>query len=141
MIKDNIIKQTSILTDIRNLLQSARTNVLKQVNNIMVVTYFKIGKRIVEEEQRGNRKANYGEKLLLELSKKLTKEFGKGFSKRNLELIRKFYLTYSIAKSPISQLPKFNLTWTHYIKLMRIEDELGEVAQYPGKKTFYNLEK
>ena len=132
MIKDNIIKQTSILTDIRNLLQSARTNVLKQVNNIMVVTYFKIGKRIVEEEQRGNRKANYGEKLLLELSKKLTKEFGKGFSKRNLELIRKFYLTYSIAKSPISQLPKFNLTWTHYIKLMRIEDE--------QERKFYEIE-
>ena len=132
MSKNNIIKQNSILVDIRNLLQSARTSVLKQVNNIMVVTYFKIGKRIVEEEQRGNRKANYGEKLLLELSKKLTKEFGKGFSKRNLELIRKFYLTYSIAKSPISQLPKFNLTWTHYIKLMRIEDE--------QERKFYEIE-
>ena len=66
------------------------------------------------------------------MSKKLTKEFGKGFSKRNLELIRKFYLTYSIAKSPISQLPKFNLTWTHYIKLMRIEDE--------QERKFYEIE-
>jgi len=87
MVTNKIIKQSSILVDIRNLLQSARTNVLKQVNNIMVVTYFKIGKRIVEEEQKGKQRAGYGEKLITELSRKLTKEFGKGFSERNLELI------------------------------------------------------
>ena len=137
MVTNKIIKQNSILVDIRNLLQSARTNVLKQVNNIMVVTYFKIGKRIVEEEQKGKQRAGYGEKLIIELSKKLTKEFGKGFSERNLELMRKFYLMYSIsqsviAKSSIAQFPNFKLTWTHYIKLMSIDDE--------QERKFYEIE-
>lgn len=132
MIKNNIIKQNSILTDIRNLLQSARANVLKQVNNIMVVTYFKIGKRIVEEEQKGNKRAGYGEKLIVELSKKLTKEFGKGFSERNLELMRKFYLMYSISQSVIAKSLDFKLSWTHYIKLMSIDDE--------QERKFYEIE-
>ncbi|QLH48152.1 MAG: hypothetical protein HWD58_04925 [Bacteroidota bacterium] len=65
----------------------------------------------------GKAEASFGEYLLQNLSKDLTAEFGKGFSKRNHEPIRKFYLTYRIAKSPISQ----SLTWTHYLSLMRIE--------------------
>jgi hypothetical protein len=69
----------------------------------MVYTYFEIGLMIVEEEQNGNAGAAYGEYLLQNLSNELTAEFGKGYSKRNLELIRKFYHTYRFSKSPISQ--------------------------------------
>ena len=85
----------------------------------MVQNYFELGKQIVEHEQEGKNYANYGEYLLEALSENLTKEFGKGYSKRNLELIRKFYLTYKIAKSPISQ----SISWTHYLQLMRIQNE------------------
>ena len=91
----------------------------------MVYTYFELGKQIVEQEQKGKSYADYGTFILSELSERLTIEFGKGYSKRNLELIRKFYIIFKNAKSPISQ----NLSWTHYIHLMRIEDE-NERAYY-----------
>ena len=118
----------AFLEEIRQLLRQARQGVLHQVNSIMVKTYFEIGRRIVEQEQNGHYQAVYGSYLLETLSVTLSKEFGKGFSKRNLELIRKFYLTYRIAKSPISQ----SLSWTHYLHLMRIEDE--------EERSFYELE-
>lgn len=118
----------AFLEEIRQLLRQARQGVLHQVNTIMVKTYFEIGRRIVEQEQNGQDQAVYGSYLLETLSVTLSKEFGKGFSKRNLELIRKFYLTYRIAKSPISQ----SLSWTHYLNLMRIEDE--------SERSFYELE-
>jgi hypothetical protein len=94
----------------------------------LVQTYFELGRRIVEKEQEGKEEAGYGEYLIQSLSEELTIEFGRGYSKRNLELIRKFYLTYKIAKSPISQ----SLTWTHYLHLMRIENE--------AERSFYEVE-
>ncbi|PAC31078.1 YhcG family protein [Flectobacillus sp. BAB-3569] len=111
--------------NIRLLLRKAQDTLLKQVNSVMVYTYFELGKQIVEQEQKGKSYADYGTFILSELSERLTIEFGKGYSKRNLELIRKFYITFKNAKSPISQ----NLSWTHYIHLMRIEDE-NERAYY-----------
>ncbi len=118
----------NLVAEIRQLLLEARQSVLKQVNTLMVQTYFEIGKRIVEQEQQGNQQAGYGTYLLETLSVELSKEFGKGFSKRNLELIRKFYLCYRIAKSPISQ----SISWTHYLHLMRISDE--------NERAFYEIE-
>jgi len=111
--------------NIRLLLRKAQDTLLKQVNSVMVYTYFELGKQIVEQEQKGKSYADYGTFILSELSERLTIEFGKGYSKRNLELIRKFYIIFKNAKSPISQ----NLSWTHYIHLMRIEDE-NERAYY-----------
>ncbi len=111
--------------NIRLLLRKAQDTLLKQVNSVMVYTYFELGKQIVEQEQKGKSYADYGTFILSELSERLTIEFGKGYSKRNLELIRKFYIIFKNAKSPISQ----NLSWTHYIHLMRIEDE-DERAYY-----------
>lgn len=105
--------------NIRSLLLKAQETLVKQVNAVMVFTYFELGKQIVEQEQKGKDYADYGTFILSELSEKLTAEFGKGYSKRNLELIRKFYLTFKNAKSPISQ----SLSWTHFIHLMRIENE------------------
>ncbi|MBG6185785.1 PDDEXK nuclease domain-containing protein [Flavobacterium sp. CAN_S2] len=81
------------------LLQNARQQVLRTVNSTMVYTYFEIGRMIVEEEQSGKERAEYGKQLLKGLSQQLTIEFGKGFSVANLENIRKFYLTYSISET------------------------------------------
>lgn len=94
----------------------------------MLMTYFEIGRRIVEREQMGASQADYGQYLLVRLSESLSERFGKGFSKRNLELMRQFYQTYKIAKSSISQ----SLSWTHYIRLMRISD--------PKERVFYEIE-
>ena len=143
------------------LLQNARHQVLRTVNSTMVCTYFEIGRMIVEEEQSGKDRAEYGKKILKGLSEELKKEFGKGFSTDNLENMRKFYLAYSISESLTrilqiinspslmtnsesvkleeiqttktqSLISFFKLTWTHYVFLMRIEDE--------KERRFYEIE-
>lgn len=120
--------ESEFISGIRELLIEARKSVVRQVNTTMLTTYYEIGRRIVEQEQQGKEEANYGEYILVRLSESLSGSFGKGFSKRNLELMRQFYLTYRIAKSPISQ----SLSWTHYIRLMRISD--------PDERSFYEIE-
>ena len=142
------------------LLQNARQQVLRTVNSTMVCTYFEIGRMIVEEEQSGNDRAEYGKQILKGLSEQLTNEFGKGFSIDNLENMRKFYLAYSISESltrilqitnssspmtnsesvkleeiqttKTSLISFFKLTWTHYVFLMRIDDE--------KERRFYEIE-
>ncbi|UPZ13829.1 PDDEXK nuclease domain-containing protein [Flavobacterium humidisoli] len=119
----------------------------------MTITYFEIGRIIVEEEQNGKDRAEYGKKLLKDLSKQLTKEFGRGFSIDNLENMRKLFLTFSKSEtlSRIFEIQKkqslteefnkpdyqtlasfFKLTFSHYIFLMRIEDE--------KERQFYKIE-
>ena len=120
--------ESEFISGIRELLIEARKSVVRQVNTTMLTTYYEIGRRIVEQEQQGKEDANYGEYILVRLSESLSGSFGKGFSKRNLELMRQFYLTYRIAKSAISQ----SLSWTHYIRLMRISD--------PDERSFYEIE-
>lgn len=120
--------ETLFFENIRSLLYKAQETLVKKVNSVMVLTYYELGKQIIEQEQKGSNVTDYGTYILSELSEKLTAEFGKGYSKRNLELIRKFYITYKIAKSPISQ----SLSWTHYIHLMRIDNE-NERAYYQAE--------
>ena len=120
--------ESEFISGIRELLIEARKSVVRQVNTTMLTTYYEIGRRFVEQEQQGKEDANYGEYILVRLSKSLSGSFGRGFSKRNLELMRQFYLTYRIAKSPISQ----SLSWTHYIRLIRISD--------PDERSFYEIE-
>ena len=108
-----------IYQEIHDLLHKARQNIISNINSTMTKTYFLIGKRIVEEEQNGNKRAEYGKKLMKTLSEKLTKEFGRGFSQRNLEQMRTFYLRYSISQTVSAE---FKLSWSHYLILMRIED-------------------
>jgi predicted nuclease of restriction endonuclease-like (RecB) superfamily len=93
-----------LFKQVAELLQNARQQVLRTVNSTMVYTYFEIGRMIVEEEQNGKERAEYGKQILKGLSEQLINEFGKGFSMRNLENMRKLYLTYSISEtvSPIS---------------------------------------
>lgn len=118
----------SFIEQIKQLLREAQSGVVKSVNSIMVQTYFEIGKRIVEHEQNGKDYSDYGTYLMDRLSNELSDEFGKGFSKRKLELIRKFYLTYKIAKTPFSQ----SIGWSHYLQLIRIEKD--------EERNFYELE-
>ena len=121
-----IDKTEQLYSNIKNLLLNAKKQVLTTVNSVMTLTYYEIGRQIVEEEQNGKNRASYGKELIKNLSVKLTKEFGKGFGDRNIELMRKFYLVFSNdekTKSLISEsINPFQLSWTDYIRLMRIDD-------------------
>jgi predicted nuclease of restriction endonuclease-like (RecB) superfamily len=114
----DIVKKDDFYISIKNILQSARDNAYKQVNFIMVEAYWNIGKQIVEEEQNGNERAEYGSYIIKELSSKLTEDFGKGFSQRNLRNMRQFYAYF-----PIWQAVSAKLSWSHYTLLLRIENQ------------------
>lgn len=116
---------------IADLIELARKQVITAVNTTMVYTYFEIGRMIVEDEQQGQHRATYGKQVLKELSNKLTKQFGKGFSADNLERMKKLYILYSNSISA-TPLRKFTLSWSHYLKLMRIENE--------NERNFYEIE-
>ncbi|MCL1849835.1 MAG: DUF1016 N-terminal domain-containing protein, partial [Bacteroidetes bacterium] len=91
----NIKNKNELFDNIRVLLTEARKSVVRNINQTMVYTYYEIGRMIVEDEQQGQHRAQYGKQVLIELSERLTKEFGRGFSVDNLELMKKFYIVYS----------------------------------------------
>jgi len=99
-------------------IESARLRAIQAVNNELLKANWEIGKYIVEYEQHGNEKAEYGSALLTNLSKDLKARFGKGFSKSNIYLIRQFYLKYQIFQSVTGK-----LTWTHYAELLAVSDD------------------
>lgn len=111
------IQEKVIFEEVKKILQEARNKVYKTANNAMVEAYWNIG-RIIVEKQSGNEKAEYGVALLKNLSKEMTKEFGKGFTLTNLKYMRQFYLTF-----PKSHALSDQLSWTHYRLLMRVENE------------------
>jgi len=113
------VNEDGFYSKILDLLKSARKTVVQSVNKTIVDTYFEIGRLIVEEEQNGKSKAEYGQNLIAELSQKLTTEFGKGFSTTNLKQMRTFYLTYSKGQTVSDE---FRLSWSHYLMLMRIDN-------------------
>jgi len=113
------INEDSFYSRILDLLKSARRTAVQSINKTIVDTYFEIGRLIVEEEQNGKSKAEYGKNLIHELSQKLTTEFGKGFSTTNLKQMRTFYLTYSKGQTVSDE---FRLSWSHYLMLMRIDN-------------------
>lgn len=126
----------SLYNEIKSIVQDARQSAYRSVNFAMVRAYWKIGKRIVEEEQKGKSKAEYGAGLLKELSEQLTNDFGKGYSETNLKYFRQFYLTFSSfknsqalsdqsdsGKNQKSHALSDQLTWTHYRMLIRVENE------------------
>ena len=128
---------------VADLLRTARGKVYRAVNTVMVEAYWNVGRMIVEEEQQGKERAEYGKRLLNELSDRLTLDFGKGYDASNLRYMRQFYLTYPICdtlchKSVDGRSPKFKsndpatsfpicdalrhkLTWTHFRLLLRVE--------------------
>jgi predicted nuclease of restriction endonuclease-like (RecB) superfamily len=103
---------------IRQIIEEGKSNAYRAVNFAMVQTYWHIGKLIVENEQKGKAKAEYGESLLEELSVRLTKEYGKSFSSRNLRHIRQFYRVFTKWNAVRSE-----LSWTHYRFLLKVERE------------------
>ncbi|MDO4443611.1 MAG: DUF1016 N-terminal domain-containing protein, partial [Slackia sp.] len=134
----------SLCSDAIAIIDSARQSSYRAVNVAMVYSHYELGKRIVEEEQRGASRAGYGKELIARLSARLTERYGKGFSKTNLKQMRTFYVVYSqdaigqTLSDQFSHLPKtpegrvFPLSWSHYIKLMRIQNV--------GERHFYEIE-
>ncbi len=140
----SINSSTIFIAQAIELVEVARKQVIKQTNSVMVFTYFYLGRLIVENEQGGNSKAEYGKTTIILLSKKLTKAFGKGFSERNIELMRTFYISFSYknvpfpipqtvsaelekvqkqrATRPKSFIETFPLSWSHYVILSRIKN-------------------
>lgn len=107
----------NIFDNIKDLVINSRNKVYQTLNTEMLSLYWNIGKAIMEIRQ-GDERASYGDAVLEKLSEKLTNEFGKGFSKRNLERMRKFYICFPIATTVSSQ-----LSWSHYLEIIKIEEE------------------
>jgi predicted nuclease of restriction endonuclease-like (RecB) superfamily len=117
----------SLLQHVGETLENGRAKVVEAVNTAAVSTYWEIGRDIVEFEQGGNAKAEYGSKLLKKLSRDLTDLYGSGFSMSNVAKMRKLYLTY-----PILQTASAKLSWSHYVELLKIDD--------PLERSFYEKE-
>ena len=115
------------LEEISTILEKARKRAVRQVNTLLVDTYWQVGKRVVEEEQKGKEKASYGKYLIELLAEDLTERFGRGFTETNLRYMRQFYLTY-----PIRHALRDELNWTHYRTLMEIKDKQA--------RSFYEIE-
>jgi predicted nuclease of restriction endonuclease-like (RecB) superfamily len=114
---NNLTQNDNLYQSVKNILQTARDNAYRQVNFIMVEAYWNIGKQIVEEEQNGKDRAEYGSYLIKELSSRLTSEFGKGFTASNLKMMRQFYLAFPIGHTLCDQ-----LSWSHYRLIMRLDN-------------------
>jgi hypothetical protein len=124
----DIVKKDDFYSNIREILQTARNKTYKRINFIMVEAYWNIGKQIVQEEQNGEDRAKYGSALIKELSKKLTLEFGKGFTSTNLKMMRQFYNTFANSHALCDQ-----LTWSHYRLLIRIQNQkAGKLVNLSG---------
>jgi predicted nuclease of restriction endonuclease-like (RecB) superfamily len=114
---NNLPAQNTLFDSIRELIQQAHQQVQRSMNSAMVQTYWHIGRLIVEDEQQGESRAEYGKQQLEQLSTRLTAEFGKGFDARNLRNMRAFYTAF-----PIWNAVRTELSWTHYRTLIRIEN-------------------
>jgi len=117
----------SLILEIREVLENARQNVARQVTAELLTAYWNIGRIIVEHEQGSKTRAEYGAQTLKDLSKFLTSEFGRGFSRSNLQYMRSFYLVYLDLPDASGK-----LTWSHYCELLSISDE--------NKRNFYEKE-
>ncbi|MFT3680683.1 MAG: PDDEXK nuclease domain-containing protein [Ferruginibacter sp.] len=146
--------ENSLYSSIRDLIEEAKSKIVRNVNSIIVYTYFEIGRIIVQHEQKGKYRAEYAKKVMEQLSIQLTRDFGKGYSTSNLEYIRRFYSVYShrisqpvigksqkSSKTVNSAIPQsligefkahFILSWTHYIQLVKIENS--------DERDFYEIE-
>lgn len=151
---DALPELAPLVAEIRALVQAARGAVERQVNALVVLTNFEIGRRIVLHEQGGEARAEYGKAVLQTLSEALTAEFGRGWSVTSLTLMRRFYLAYrdrlkisqtvsaisdgsapaAISQTPsaISDRPPFTLSWSHYVFLIGLKD--------PDERAFYEVE-
>jgi hypothetical protein len=109
------------IADIKQIIVSARAKAYTAVNSAMLEAYWLIGKRIVEEEQHGKNRAEYGKEILKNLSVELKREFGEGFGERNLRNFRQFYMTFKDTEFGTQCMP--NLSWSHIKLIMRLTDK------------------
>lgn len=118
-----------VRSGIVELLHAARQAAARHVNSLMTASYWEIGRRIVEAEQKGKRRAGYGEQLIERLSADLTQQFGRGFSSRNLDQMRQFYMKWTIPQTVSAELGcaelanAFALPWSAYVRLLSVKDE------------------
>ena len=124
---NSLTNQETFVGEIRTIIDNARSAAIRSVDFNRVQMYWNIGRRIVEEEQHGKERADYGTYLIKNLAKELEPEYGSGFGIRQLEQSRQFYRTYPIANTLRSQ-----LNWSQYRRLIQIED--------PDKREYYELE-
>lgn len=125
--ENQLTPNSSMILEIRELMENARKNIAQQVNTRLLTTYWNIGRIIVEYEQKNQIRADYGKQTLKELSKELTQEFGKGFSWSNLQNMWAFYLAYEKCQTVSGK-----LSWSHYCELLSISDD--------NKRSFYEKE-
>jgi predicted nuclease of restriction endonuclease-like (RecB) superfamily len=116
----NNLKYKQLIDTIGSTFQGAKNTIVGVVNVEMLNAYWKIGRHLVEFEQKGNIKAKYGKQLLSNLSKDLKLSYGRGFSRSNLNYMRLFYIKY-----PICETVSHKLTWSHYFELLKITDDLA----------------
>lgn len=119
--ENDLMLYQPIITDIKGIISAGQQNAYNAANTAMVLTYWHIGRRIVEQEQNGSERAEYGKRLISILADELTKEFGKSYSKRNLQYFRKFYLYFP--DEQIVNACVHNLSWTHFRSLLRVQNE------------------
>ena len=124
---NELIIQEEMISQIREIMINARQNIAVQINNEQLLAYWNIGRVIVEYEQASDKRAEYGKSTLKQVSKQLTKEFGRGFSVSNLQFMRRFYQTYQIQQTLSAK-----LSWSHYCELLIISD--------PDRRSFYEKE-
>jgi predicted nuclease of restriction endonuclease-like (RecB) superfamily len=115
----DITHYQTLALDIAGILEKGRSSATLSVNTILLQTYWEVGKTIVEFEQKGNIKAEYGKELLINISKEL-KKYGKGFSRSNLQYMRLFYISFP--KMPDAS---GKLTWSHYVEILGISNDLA----------------
>lgn len=113
------------INEIKKILKDARQKAYTAVNSAMVEAYWEIGRRIVEEEQNGKERAEYGKEIVKNLSKELTEEFGKGFSRRTLWEMRKLYVYFSDYEKVRTLFAQ--LTWSHFQKVLRVSNEKARI--------------
>ena len=112
---------SQVVDDIKQIIDAGRNAAYAAVDATMIATYWNIGRRIVEEEQDGQERAQYGKELIKTLAKELTHAYGNGYSQRYLAYFRKFYLT--MPNLAILQTRLQNLKWSHILATLRVEDE------------------
>ena len=119
--ENNVMIYQSVITDIKDIISFGQGKAYDAANKAMVLTYWHVGKRIVEQEQDGKERAEYGKALIDTLASELTKEYGKSYNKRNLQYFRNFYLAFP--DEQIVNACVHNLNWTHFRSLLRVQDE------------------
>ena len=160
MKKELANKDSKFFDKIDKIIFQMKNRVATTVNTAMVYTYFEIGRYIVEDEQNGKQRAEYGKTVLKDISARLTEKYGNGWSVENLNLMRKFFMIYSVPANLVNSVypiqasekatelptkteivnsvyeiqakPEFTLSWSHYLILMRIENK--------DERAFYEIE-